>query len=105
MDGLGSFTSVSSSAAAFANPYTYDSCGNIKNSTGHTQEPIPVDGAASLILRSGSTSKLLPGVVPANLIGSTIAAIAITPLVMWPVGAGVRNLCLYGPILWVALAA
>ena len=36
MDGLESFTSVSTSAVALANSYTYDSWGNITNSTGHT---------------------------------------------------------------------
>ena len=48
---------------------------------------------------------LLPGVVPATLIGSTIVAIAITPVAIWSVRTGTRNLWLYGPILWVALAA
>ena len=48
---------------------------------------------------------LLPGVVPATLIGSTIMAIAITPVAIWAVRTGTRNLWLYGPILWIALAA
>jgi hypothetical protein len=48
---------------------------------------------------------LLPGVVPATLLGSTIVALAITPVAMWSVRTGTRNLWLYGPILWVALAA
>jgi hypothetical protein len=48
---------------------------------------------------------LLPGVVPATLLGSTIGALAITPVAMWSVRTGTRNLWLYGPILWVALAA
>ncbi len=48
---------------------------------------------------------LLPGVVPATLIGSTIVAIAITPVAIWSVRTGTRNLWLYGPILWIALAA
>jgi hypothetical protein len=48
---------------------------------------------------------LLPGVVPATLVGSTIVAVAITPVAIWAVRTGVRNLWLYGPILWIALAA
>jgi hypothetical protein len=48
---------------------------------------------------------LLPGVVPAALIGSTIVAIAITPVAIWSVRTGTRNLWLYGPILWLTLAA
>lgn len=48
---------------------------------------------------------LLPGVVPVALIGSTIVAIAITPVAIWSVRTGARNLWLYGPILWIALAA
>ena len=48
---------------------------------------------------------LLPGVVPVALIGSTIVAIAITPVAIWSVRAGTRNLWRYGPILWIALAA
>ena len=48
---------------------------------------------------------LLPGVVPVALIGSTIVAIAITPVAIWSVRTGTRNLWLYGPILWITLAA
>ncbi|MGO9590984.1 MAG: hypothetical protein ACLP3K_13180 [Candidatus Acidiferrales bacterium] len=47
---------------------------------------------------------LLPAVVPVALIGSTIVAIAITPVAFWSVRTGARNLWLYGPILWIALA-
>jgi hypothetical protein len=48
---------------------------------------------------------LLPGVVPVALIGSTAVAIAMTPVAIWSVRTGARNLRLYGPILWAALAA
>lgn len=48
---------------------------------------------------------LLPGVIPVTLLGSTIVAIAITPVAIWSVRTGARNLWFYGPILWVALAA
>jgi len=48
---------------------------------------------------------LLPGVVPVALIGSTIAAFAITPVAVWSVRTGTRNLWLYGPILWIVLGA
>ncbi len=50
-------------------------------------------------------SLLLPAVVPVALIGSTIVAIAITPVAFWSVRTGTRNLRFYGPILWIALAA
>src|ERR1039458_1804747 len=48
---------------------------------------------------------LLPAVVPVALIGSTIVAIAITPVAFWSVRTGARNLWFYGPILWIVLAA
>ena len=47
----------------------------------------------------------LPGVVPVALITSTIIALLMTPIAAWSVRTGVRNLCIYGPILWIALAA
>jgi hypothetical protein len=46
----------------------------------------------------------LPGVVPVALITSTIIALALTPIAAWSVRTGTRNLCLYGPILWIVLA-
>ena len=48
---------------------------------------------------------LAPGVIPVALIGSTVAAIMMTPLAIWAVRTGKRNLWFYGPILWAALAA
>jgi hypothetical protein len=48
---------------------------------------------------------LLPGVVPVALIGSTIVSILVTPVAVWATRTGRRNLWLYGPILWVGLAA
>jgi hypothetical protein len=47
----------------------------------------------------------LPGVVPVALIGGTIAALLMTPIAVWAVRTGTRNLRLYGPILWIILAA
>src|SRR4029077_13842114 len=47
---------------------------------------------------------MLPGVVPVALTGSTVIAIAITPVAIWSVRTGARNLWFYGPILWIALA-
>jgi len=46
----------------------------------------------------------LPGVVPVALISSTIAALLMTPVAVWAVRTGTRNLWLYGPILWIVLA-
>jgi hypothetical protein len=57
---------------------------------------------------SGSLSfstLLLPGVVPVALISSTVVSILITPVAASSVRTGVRNLCIYGPVLWVLLAA
>ena len=48
---------------------------------------------------------LLPGVIPVALTGSAVVAIAMTPVAIWAVRTGARNLWLYGPILWIALAA
>jgi hypothetical protein len=47
----------------------------------------------------------LPGVIPVALIASTIAAALVTPSAMWTVRTGTRNLLIYGPILWITLAA
>jgi hypothetical protein len=46
----------------------------------------------------------LPGVIPVALITSTVAAIIMTPLAAWSVKTGAKNLCIYGPILWIVLA-
>jgi hypothetical protein len=48
---------------------------------------------------------LLPGVLPVALISSTVVAIVITPVAIWSVRTGAKNLWFYGPILWIALAA
>ena len=47
----------------------------------------------------------LPGVVPVALIISTAIAIGMTPIAVWSLRTGTRNLCTYGPILWILLAA
>src|SRR5271170_888788 len=47
----------------------------------------------------------LPGVVPIALIISTVASVFITPVAVWSLRTGLRNLQIYGPILWVVLAA
>jgi hypothetical protein len=46
----------------------------------------------------------LPGVVPVALIVSTEVSIVITPIAVWAVRTGAKNLCIYAPILWIALA-
>ena len=55
--------------------------------------------------RPSFSTLMLPGVVPVVLITSTIVALAMTPIAAWSVRTGTRNLCLYGPILWIVLAA
>lgn len=52
-----------------------------------------------------SSTLRLPGVVPVTLVISTVIAAGMTPIAMWSVRTGTRNLCIYGPILWVTLAA
>jgi hypothetical protein len=46
----------------------------------------------------------LPGVVPVALIIATVVSIVITPAAVWSTRTGLRNLCIYGPILWFTLA-
>jgi hypothetical protein len=55
--------------------------------------------------RRSFSSLLLPGVLPVVLLGSTVIAIIVTPVAVWSVRTGTKNLCIYGPILWVVLAA
>jgi hypothetical protein len=47
---------------------------------------------------------LLPGVVPVALMGSTVVAVLITPVAIWSVRTGAKNLLIYAPILWIVLA-
>src|SRR5579859_5045720 len=44
LDGLGSVTSLSNSAASLANTYTYDSLGNLTGSTGVVTNPFRYTG-------------------------------------------------------------
>lgn len=46
----------------------------------------------------------LPGVALVALIVSTVISIIITPVAMWSVRTGGKNLRIYGPILWIVLA-
>ena len=46
----------------------------------------------------------LPGVVPVALLISTQAAILMMPVAMWSLRTGMKNLCFFGPILWLILA-
>ena len=46
---------------------------------------------------------LLPGVVRVALITSTVLAVLVTPIAVWAVKTGTKNLCIYGPIVWIAL--
>lgn len=55
--------------------------------------------------RQSFSSLLLPGVLPVVLLGSTVVAITMTPIAVWSVRTGTKNLCIYGPILWIVLAA
>ena len=47
----------------------------------------------------------LPGVVPVALIGCTMVSFVATPLAVWALRTGAKNLCIFGPVLWIALAA
>jgi hypothetical protein len=46
----------------------------------------------------------LPEVIPVALMISPEAAIAMTPVAIWSVRTGKKNLWLYAPILWIVLA-
>ena len=46
----------------------------------------------------------LPGVLPVALIGSVFFSIVMTPFAVWALRTGMKNLRVYGPILWIALA-
>ena len=45
-----------------------------------------------------------PGFIPITLAGSTVIAIGMTPVAVWSVRAGAKNLRIYGPVLWIVLA-
>lgn len=48
----------------------------------------------------------LPAVVPVALMVSTVTSFVFAPLVLWSlVRTGAKNLCIYGPILWITSAA
>jgi hypothetical protein len=46
----------------------------------------------------------LPGVIPVALIISTGVSIVMTPIAIWSVRTGLKNLCVYAPILLIVLA-
>jgi hypothetical protein len=46
----------------------------------------------------------LPGVIPVALVISTGVSICITPIAVWSVRTGSKNLRVYAPILWIVLA-
>lgn len=60
--------------------------------------------AVSVSGRFSLSTLRLPGVVPVALIISTVASIVITPIAVWSLRTGVRNLRIYAPILWIVLA-
>jgi hypothetical protein len=54
--------------------------------------------------RSWFSYLMLPGVIPVTLVGSTCAALGMTPAAVWSVRTGTKNLWIYGPVLWIVLA-
>jgi hypothetical protein len=46
----------------------------------------------------------LPGVIPVAMLFSTVVSIGITPIAVWSLRTGKKNLYIYGPILWIILA-
>ena len=50
-------------------------------------------------------SLLLPGVIPVALFTCTLVALALTPLGVWALRTGKRNLWTFGPAIWLGLAA
>ena len=55
--------------------------------------------------RRSFSSLWLPGVFPVVLLGSTVVALCVAPIAVWSLRTGTKNLCIYGPILWIVLAA
>lgn len=47
----------------------------------------------------------LPGVLPLALVFAAGATAAMTPLAMWAVRTGEKNMWRYGPVFWLLLAA
>lgn len=47
----------------------------------------------------------LPGVVSVALFVGSLVALVMTPVAIWSVRTGRRNLLQYGPVLWLSLAA
>jgi len=60
--------------------------------------------AACMSGRLSFSTLRLPGVVPVALVISTAVSIGITPIAVWSVRTGAKNLRIYAPILWIALA-
>jgi hypothetical protein len=64
-----------------------------------------------LLFAAGSAGRFsleslsLPEVVPIALLGSSIVALAVTPLVVWALVRNDRNVYRYGPMLFVIMAA
>jgi RNA polymerase sigma-70 factor (ECF subfamily) len=46
----------------------------------------------------------LAGVVPVAMLFSTAVSVGITPIAVWSLRTGKKNLYVYGPILWIILA-
>jgi hypothetical protein len=47
---------------------------------------------------------LFPAVAPVVLLASTLVAVLITPVTVWALRTGTKNLWRYGPVLWLVLA-
>lgn len=61
--------------------------------------------AASSAGRFSLESLSLPEVVPIALLGSSVVALVVTPVVVWALVRNERNLYRYGPLLFVIMAA
>jgi hypothetical protein len=44
-------------------------------------------------------------VLPVVLLGSTVIAICIAPIAAWSLRTGMKNVWIYGPVLWLVLAS
>lgn len=52
----------------------------------------------------GKEALVLPAVLHMTLSISSLISLLFAPLAVWTAKTGARNICIYGPILWLILA-
>jgi hypothetical protein len=61
-------------------------------------------GVLAMICGFGWEVFRLPIVIPTAIAASSLVSILFAPLAVWTAKTGARNICIYGPILWLILA-